>query len=1012
MANYMDNNNATEVFGAYANKINKIDPISITWANYQLLSEADKNSHRYIITDYPAQGAGQQLGTAAFKNAGVANGVADLDANGKVPASQLPSYVDDIIEGYLYNGVFYSDSEHEHAITGETGKIYVDLVSDNTYRWGGSAYVEISESLALGETPSTAYAGDKGKANADNITTLQSGKADKVSGATNGNLAGLDANGNLTDAGWASDKTTTSATGNPISISGLKSNQLAINPIITLEPIQAGSGDPSPSNVRAISGYDKIEVVSCGKNIWDEKWEEGTYNTVTGEKTENPNTIRTKNKINVKPNTSYYCGIGTSNGSIWVFFYNNNVLIENYSTGKEKYDNACRIDNSSFTTPSNCSSIQFYVIGEGNTYANDIIIAVGSSATTYEPYNPITDIQLQLGETIYGGTLDVEKGVLTVTKKFIDCKSLDFTLGPTTGGLSYYNVDDCLPRSAYSISNKLQYNDEGWSSTTPCFGNNSGVTYLRIYGSTALFTTGDYADSVVVGTLKTPYTIQLAPHEISLLSGYSYVSTNGTSLQLTYRNGEVASLADVAQLGQTVNKLGDAVSADNSAIDAIVNVYGSKNLLPMTVDNIKKANESYGYTWNGNSTTVHGVTFTILTDSDNIVTGIQANGTATDNIVFLIQDRINAFDLANGTYKISKGNTVAGRNIIVDAYNDVTWVKSIINTNLDNVDFTIDHIGYDKIVVYLLINNGQSLNNLIFYPMIRDARISDSTYVPYTKTNLELTKDTSSIEAIVNVYGSKNSFPDYGKDYDNLGTHWTHNADGSFTVSGGIAQNWIIIEAGRGVLKKGTYCLSSGLSDSDKSKAYCEIYNIDTGAAIIDTSFYNPVTFNISDGDKNVAFRLIGHSGADFTTPVTIYPMIRDARISDSTYVPYAMTNKELTEKKADKAVQAIELNSCSSLADIFTSLQNGWTDRNAYCSSPAQGYGFIGNGVSNSLQALIGNPGIGTSVVATFRLVNNYLIEVFANNYSSGSAYNMKRKYIWQNGNYMQSAWEEITKV
>ena len=225
MANYMDNNNATEVFGAYASKINKIDPISITWANYQLLSEADKNSHRYIITDYPAQGAGQQLGTAAFKNTGVANGVADLDANGKVPASELPSYVDDIIEGYLYNGVFYTDSEHEHAITGETGKIYVDFVSDKTYRWSGSAYVEISESLALGETSSTAYAGNKGKANADNIFVIQklipsgasssnklatasdiTGKADKVTPATADNLAVLNASGNLVDSGIGKDK--------------------------------------------------------------------------------------------------------------------------------------------------------------------------------------------------------------------------------------------------------------------------------------------------------------------------------------------------------------------------------------------------------------------------------------------------------------------------------------------------------------------------------------------------------------------------------------------------------------------------------------------------------------------------------------------------------------------------------------------------------------------------------------------------------------------------------------
>ena len=102
---------------------------------------------------------------------------------------------------------------------------------------------------------------------AGEVDDLDTDKADKVTGATNGNLAGLNASGNLTDSTWSADKTTQSATGNPISISGLKSNQLAVNPIITLEPIQAGSGTPSPSNIRAISGYDKVEVLSCGKNI-------------------------------------------------------------------------------------------------------------------------------------------------------------------------------------------------------------------------------------------------------------------------------------------------------------------------------------------------------------------------------------------------------------------------------------------------------------------------------------------------------------------------------------------------------------------------------------------------------------------------------------------------------------------------------------------------------------------------------------------------------------------------
>lgn len=77
---------------------------------------------------------------------GSANGVATLDSTGKVPSSQLPSYVDDVIEGYYYNGQFYTDSAHTQLITPETGKIYVDLDTNKTYRWGGTTYVEISQS--------------------------------------------------------------------------------------------------------------------------------------------------------------------------------------------------------------------------------------------------------------------------------------------------------------------------------------------------------------------------------------------------------------------------------------------------------------------------------------------------------------------------------------------------------------------------------------------------------------------------------------------------------------------------------------------------------------------------------------------------------------------------------------------------------------------------------------------------------------------------------------------------
>ena len=198
---------------ALGNKVDKVEGKGLSTNDY---TDADAA----IVAGVTTALAGKVDTTSV----GAASGVAQLDSNGKVPSSQLPSYVDDVLE-YASTSAFPA--------TGETGKIYVALDTNKTYRWGGSDYVEISESLALGETSSTAYAGDKGKANADNIATIQglipstastsnklataedipviTGKADKVSGAVSGNFAGLDSNGNLTDSGSkASDFLTSS----------------------------------------------------------------------------------------------------------------------------------------------------------------------------------------------------------------------------------------------------------------------------------------------------------------------------------------------------------------------------------------------------------------------------------------------------------------------------------------------------------------------------------------------------------------------------------------------------------------------------------------------------------------------------------------------------------------------------------------------------------------------------------------------------------------------------------
>lgn len=96
---------------------------------------------------------------------GQANGIAELDENGKVPSSQLPSFVDDVVEGYYdaTSNKFYEDAGHTIEIPSQKGKIYVSIDTNKTYRYSGSVFVVIASDLALGETSSTAYRGDRGK---------------------------------------------------------------------------------------------------------------------------------------------------------------------------------------------------------------------------------------------------------------------------------------------------------------------------------------------------------------------------------------------------------------------------------------------------------------------------------------------------------------------------------------------------------------------------------------------------------------------------------------------------------------------------------------------------------------------------------------------------------------------------------------------------------------------------------------------------------------------------------
>lgn len=140
-----------------------------------LVSCKDRPGEVYQLqpgADYTKQSSWILIGSTSELNSkvqqfinskGAPNGLASLNESGIIPSAQLPSYVDDVIEVNTFSNL---------PGTGESGKIYIVQDTNLTYRWSGTGYVEISKSLALGETSSTAYPGYKGKATTDKLNRI------------------------------------------------------------------------------------------------------------------------------------------------------------------------------------------------------------------------------------------------------------------------------------------------------------------------------------------------------------------------------------------------------------------------------------------------------------------------------------------------------------------------------------------------------------------------------------------------------------------------------------------------------------------------------------------------------------------------------------------------------------------------------------------------------------------------------------------------------------------------
>ena len=264
------------------------------------------------------------------------------------------------------------------------------------------------------------------------------------------------------------------------------------------------------SNICPISGWSAVDVNVSGVNVWDEQWEVGGL--VNG-------TLNSKNFIPVIPNTTYFFTV-LSEKYPDIYWYDENKNLISYISIQY---------NSTFTTPNNCRFIKFRMaVAYGTTYNNDISINYPSTDTSYHAYNGST-ITIQLGDTYYGGKLDVVSGVLTVDWKAVNLNTLTWT----------YQSD--YSRLYADVTNIIQGDGartvEFINSDYRCLHNGEEVSQIHdgdtyTYGNTVFVHDSRYTDGTafknattakMVYPMATPLTIQLTPTQVNSLLGVNNI---------------------------------------------------------------------------------------------------------------------------------------------------------------------------------------------------------------------------------------------------------------------------------------------------------------------------------------------------------------------------------------------------------------------------------------------------------------------------------------------------------
>lgn len=302
---------------------------------------------------------------------------------------------------------------------------------------------------------------------------------------------------------------------------------------------------------------------------------------------------------------------------------------------------------------------------------------------------------------------------------------------------------------------------------------------------------------------------------------------------------------------------------------------GGKNLLPMTVAGIKAANT--GGTWSGN-TYAHPseISFSIITDNNNNVIGIKANGTASGGALFGLASVSSGNYLINGS--TGGGSGTFGLRIGTGSS------STLVGRQYDGTDYVYNASDIVDLSVYVM--EGTTVTNTMFYPMIRLATETDSTFEPYSNICPISGIESLAIKACgKNLAVAKNAV---GTRFSNYGMTGVINDDLSITVSGTSNNNAFVhfAELTRMTLPAGSY-IFNGQNDVNPSnkKLTLQLYNNEITDQIVNKDDGADYAFTLTK-DTDISIFVGVRSGCSVTN-VVMKPMIRFASITDSAYEPY-----------------------------------------------------------------------------------------------------------------------------